>query len=108
MIPVSRVQELFDAEVVAPGEGNDLYVGGGGYPEQIARDGDVTYVGGLAGTKAEVREMLEAAGPGRLQVGGRRSRRSRTRRQHTRRQRTRRNRTRRSRSRRQRRSSTRK
>jgi hypothetical protein len=80
MIPVSRVQELFDAEVVAPGKGNDLYVGGGGYPEQAAGEGDVTYVGGLAGTKAEVREMLEAAGPGRLQVGGRRSRRQRTRR----------------------------
>ena len=80
MIPVSRVQELFDGDNVAPGKGNDLYVGGGGYPEQIAGEGDVTYIGGLAGTKAEVREMLEAAGPGRLQVGGRRSRRHRSRR----------------------------
>ena len=88
MIPVSRVQELFDAEVVAPGKGNDLYVGGGGYPEQAAGEGDVTYIGGLAGTKLEVREMLEAAGPGRLQVGGRRrSRRHRSRRSRTRRRR---------------------
>ena len=72
MIPVSRVQQLFDGDMVAPGKGKDLYVGGGGYPEQVAGDDAVTYVGGLAGTKAEVREMLEAAGPGRLQVGGRR------------------------------------
>ena len=82
MKPVSqvRVEQLFDAEMVAPGKGNDLYVGGGGYPDQVAGDGDVTYVGGLTGTKAEVREMLEAAGPGRLQVGGSRSRRRRSRR----------------------------
>lgn len=83
-MPVSQatVETLFDGDKIAPGVGNDLFVGGGGYDGQQegAADQIVYGPGGITGTLAEVQAMVRAAGPGRLQVGGRRKSRMRGRR----------------------------
>ena len=75
-MPVSQaiVETLFDGDKVAPGAGNDLFVGGGGYDGQQADAADqIVYgPGGITGTLADVQAMVRAAGPGRLQVGGKR------------------------------------
>ena len=77
MIPVSQVAELFDG--TGPGEGRDLYVGGGGYPEQAADAAERTvyYPGGSA-TLRELNQAAQAAGPmGLGQAGGSRKSRKR-------------------------------
>jgi hypothetical protein len=75
-MPVSQamVETLFDGAKIAPGAGNDLFVGGGGYDGQQAGAADQTVYGpgGITGTLAEVQAIVRAAGPGRLQVGGKR------------------------------------
>ncbi len=80
-MPVSQamVETLFDGDKIAPGAGNDLFVGGGGYDGQQAGAADQTVYGpgGITGTLAEVQAIVRAAGPGRLQVGGKRKSRRR-------------------------------
>ena len=77
---MSKVAELFEG--TGPGEGRDLYVGGGGYPEQAADAADRTvyYPGGSA-TLRELNQAAQTAGPmGMGQAGGyRRSRKRKSR-----------------------------
>ena len=88
MTPVSKVLELFGSDQVAPGVGRDLFVGGGGYPEQLADAAERTvYYPGGSSTLGELNQTRQAGGPG--QVGGSRKRRARSKRK-TRRMRNRR------------------
>lgn len=81
-LPASKVMELFDGDVIAPGAGRNLYVGGGGYPEQLeGAEGRTVYYPGGSMELGALNKAVAAAGPsGLTQVGGRRSRRRRTRR----------------------------
>jgi len=77
MVPVSRVVELFGG--TGPGEGRDPYMGGGGYPEQVAgAAGRTVYYPGGSATLGDLNQALQAAGPkGMVQAGGARPRKSR-------------------------------
>ena len=78
MIAASKVAELFDG--TGPGQGRDLYVGGGGYPEQAAgAQGRTVYYPGGSATLGELNQAAQVAGPmGMGQAGGyRKSRKSR-------------------------------
>ena len=77
MIPASQVAELFDG--VGPGQGRDLYVGGGGYPEQAAgAQGRTVYYPGGSATLGELNQAAQTAGPmGMGQAGGYRKTRKR-------------------------------
>lgn len=75
MIPASQVVELFDANQVAPGVGNDLHVGG--YENEMDSGRAVYFPGGY-GTVASLAESVREAGPvGFSLSGGGRSRKSR-------------------------------
>ena len=75
MIPASQVVELFDANQVAPGVGNDLHVGG--YENEMDSGRAVYFPGGY-GTVASLAESVREAGPvGFSFSGGGRSRKSR-------------------------------
>jgi len=79
MIAASQVVELFDG--TGPGQGRDMYVGGGGYPEQVAgaRGSRVYYAGG-SGTLEELNQAAQSAGPmGMAQAGGYRKNRRKSR-----------------------------
>jgi len=75
MIPASQVVELFDANQVAPGVGNDLHVGG---YENDMDSGRAVYFPGGYGTVASLAESVREAGPvGFSLSGGGRRRKSR-------------------------------
>lgn len=74
MTPVSRVVELFGG--TGPGEGRDLFVGGGGYSEQLpGAEGRTVYYPGGSATLGELNKAAAVAGPSGM-VGGFRKRKS--------------------------------
>ena len=72
LIPVSKVEELFDGDVVGPNVGSVPRLGNGGYPEDMkgAAGRTVYYPGGSA-TLGDFNKMVQEAGPmGIAQAGG--------------------------------------
>ena len=81
-LPASKVVELFDGDVIAPGAGRIPYI------EQVP-EGRIAYYPGGSMEVGALNKAIANAGPSGLQVGGRHSRRQRTRRQRIRRSSTR-------------------
>jgi len=64
--------ELFDGNRIAPGVGRDLFVGGGGYPEQLANAaGQIVYYPGGSSTLGELKAMPKQSGGRRKKMRSR-------------------------------------
>jgi hypothetical protein len=92
IVPVSKVVELFDGDVVGPNVGTLPRLGSGGYPEDMkGAAGRTVYYPGGSSSLGELNKMVQNAGPmGIAQAGGGlwpclRQRKSRQRRRLTRR-----------------------
>lgn len=72
LIPVSKVVELFDGNLVGPNVGTLPRLGGGGYPETMkGAEGRMVYYPGGSSTLGELNTMVQNAGPmGIGQAGG--------------------------------------
>jgi hypothetical protein len=72
LIPVSKVVELFDGNLVGPNVGTLPRLGAGGYPETMkGATGRTVYYPGGSATLGELNQMVQNAGPmGIGQSGG--------------------------------------